>query len=275
MKNINSIISGLSRSGLLARTARGRPHRSLRRTVTDTVIATATGKRGALSNQNIRQTGALAAVTGMAWGAYQTYSQQAYGLNTSLQKANLQRAYMQGVYAQRNAQQKADEPSQTKNLEIKPAPTSTSRYIPSKSQPSLTYSPSSLSKQQFERVMQQDNHHNGQMLILRAMITAANADGHIDDNERQRIYQQVDKFKLSNEDKASLFDELRRPLSLLELVKAVPNSQSAIEVYAASLLAIDRQQANSQGYLGNLATALLLPAELIKAMHAQAEYIDN
>ena len=113
------------------------------------------------------------------------------------------------------------------------------------------------------------------MLILRAMITAANADGHIDDNERQRIYQQVDRFKLSNEDKASLFDELRRPLSLPELVKAVPNSQSAIEVYAASLLAIDRQQANSKGYLGNLATALLLPAELIKAMHTQAEYIDN
>jgi uncharacterized membrane protein YebE (DUF533 family) len=273
MKNINSIISGLSRSGLLSRTARGRPHRSLKRTFTDTVIATATGKKWSNPKQNIQQTGALATVGRMAWDAYQSYSQQAYGLNTSLQKANLQRAYMQGVYAQRNVQQKAHEPSQPKNVKIEPTPTSQSRYIPSTNQPSLTYSPSSLSKQQFEQVVQDDNHDSGQMLILQAMITAANADGHIDENERQLIYQQVDDFDLNNEDKANLFDELRHPLSLQELVKAVPNSQTAIEVYAASLLAIDEQQPDSQSYLSSLSTALLIPLELVEAVHGQAKEI--
>jgi uncharacterized membrane protein YebE (DUF533 family) len=34
-------------------------------------------------------------------------------------------------------------------------------------------------------------------------------------------------------------------MSLEELLKAVPNSQTAIEVYAASLLAIDEQQSAS------------------------------
>jgi uncharacterized membrane protein YebE (DUF533 family) len=93
------------------------------------------------------------------------------------------------------------------------------------------------------------------------MITAANADGHIDENERQRIYQQVDNFDLSNADKASLFDERRHPLSLQEKVKSVPDSQTVIEVYAASLLAIDEQQAASQIYLNRLASSILMPAE--------------
>ena len=119
--------------------------------------------------------------------------------------------------------------------------------------------------------MQDESHDTGQMLVLRAMITAANADGHIDENERQRIYQQVDDFELTTEDKASLFDELRRPLSLQELVKAVPNSQTAIEVYAASILAIDEQQTASQDYLSRLASSMLIPPELVKALHAQAE----
>jgi uncharacterized membrane protein YebE (DUF533 family) len=93
------------------------------------------------------------------------------------------------------------------------------------------------------------------------MITAANADGHIDENERQRIYQQVDNFDLSNADKASLFNERRQPLSLQEKVKSVPDSQTVIEVYAASLLAIDEQQAASQIYLNRLASSILMPAE--------------
>jgi uncharacterized membrane protein YebE (DUF533 family) len=128
-----------------------------------------------------------------------------------------------------------------------------------------------LSQQQFDQVVQDETQDTGQMLILRAMITAANADGHIDDNERQRIYHQVDKFDLSTDDKAKLFDELRNPLSLEQLVDVVPDSQTAIEVYTASLLAIDEQQSASQYYLGHLASSMELPLELVEAMHKQAE----
>jgi uncharacterized membrane protein YebE (DUF533 family) len=122
--------------------------------------------------------------------------------------------------------------------------------------------------------VQDENHNTGQMWVLRAMITAANADGHIDENERQRIYQQVDNFDLSNADKASLFDERRHPLSLQEKVKSVPDSQTVIEVYAASLLAIDEQQAASQIYLNRLASSILMPAEWVKALHVQAEVVN-
>jgi uncharacterized membrane protein YebE (DUF533 family) len=283
MKNLNSVISRLSRSGLISRSARGSSGGSLSCVVTYTSIGTATGKIGPKPSKNPLQTDALAAVGGMAWNAYQAYSRQAYGRNTSLQKANLQRAYQLGVYAQRNAQQQKDAPNQSQDMTEQATSSSTiafateaapqSRYIPSAPKQTLTYSPATLTQQQFAQVVRDESHDTGQMLMLRAMITAANADGHIDEHERQRIYQQVDNFDLTTEDKASLFDELRHPLSLQELVKAVPNSQTAIEIYAASLLAIDEQQAASQDYLSHLASNMLIPPELVKALHAQAKLI--
>jgi uncharacterized membrane protein YebE (DUF533 family) len=277
MKDINNIISRLSRSGLLSRTARGSSKRSFSSIVTDTVIGTATGKKWPISSQSPPKSGALAAVGSMAWDAYQTYSQQTYGLNTSLQKANLQRAYMQGVYAQRSTQKNDDVPNHSNSAKVEFTTKAESRYIPSTSASaqSLTYSPASLSKRQFEQVIQDESYDTGQILILRAMITAANADGHIDEKERQRIYQQVDDFDLTTEDKTRLFDELRHPLSLHELVNTVPNSQTAIEIYAASLMAIDEQQPHSQDYLNNLASALLIPEQLVKAVHGKADQILN
>jgi uncharacterized membrane protein YebE (DUF533 family) len=275
MKNLNSIISRLSRSGLLSQTSRGTSKSALKHAVSDAIIRTKT------SNQSPLQTGALAAVGGMAWKAYQVYSQQAYGRNTSLQKANLHRAYQLGVYAQRNAQQKKEAlnlPQETTALSSSASSASSattslqSRYTPSAPKQALTYSPATLSQQQFDQVVQDESHDTGQMLILRGMLTAANADGHIDENERQRIYQQVDNFDLTTEDKAKLFDELRHPLSLQELINAVPDPQTAIEVYAASLLAIDEQQAASQDYLSRLASSMAIPAELVKAIHEAAEY---
>ena len=264
----------------MSRTARGSSGGSLRRAVTDTIIGTATGKVWPKPSRNPLQTGALATVGGIAWNAYQVYSHSGYGRTTSLQSANLHRAYQLGVYAQRNAQQQKEPTDQSQEptpqtSSTMPPSASQSRYIPSAPKRTLTYSPATLTQRQFEQVVQDEdeNQDTGQMLMLRAMITAANADGHIDENERQRIYQQVDDFDLTIKDKASLFDELRRPLSLQELVKAVPNSQTAIEVYAASLLAIDEQQTASQDYLSRLASSMSLPPELIKAVHAQAELI--
>jgi uncharacterized membrane protein YebE (DUF533 family) len=107
--------------------------------------------------------------------------------------------------------------------------------------------------------------------MIRAMIAAAHADGHIDAREQGRIFEQVDRMGLAADDKALLFDELRRPLGLLELVELTPDLEAGAEVYAASLLAIDREQPISQRYLGELARRLGLPPELVQAVHAEAE----
>ena len=77
------------------------------------------------------------------------------------------------------------------------------------------------------------------LLIIRAMITAAMSDGHIDSSEQMRIFDHADKLPLTNADKAALFDELRNPQPVRQIVAAAREPALAVEVYAASLLAID------------------------------------
>lgn len=253
MKNLNNIISRLSGSGLLSGMSGGAP-------------------------KAVSQRGALDAIGGIAWKAYQVYSRKAYmhPRNVRLHQAYAQQSHLQNIYLQRKLIQQTDAQklqasNQSQPPEAKTAPVTQSQYIPSSPKQTLTYSPSLLSQQQFEQVIDNENHASGQMLMLRAMIAAANADGHIDEAERQQIFQQVDHFDLSNNDKARLFDELRRPLSLPDLVSAVPNPETAIEVYAASLLAIDQQKAAAQDYLNQLASSLSIPTALVNAVHDQAK----
>ncbi|MFT4654656.1 MAG: uncharacterized membrane protein YebE (DUF533 family) [Patiriisocius sp.] len=279
LKNLNSIISRLSGTGLLSGMASTTP-----KVTSNNVLASRVdGQVGHKPTKSPSQNGALAAIGGTAWKAYQAYSKHAYAKklyprSLRMHQAYAQQSHLQNIYLQRRLlqqvdAQKVEAANQHQSAASKPAAVKQSRYIPSSGEQTLTYSPSWLSQQQFEQVIHDDNHESGQMLMLRAMISAANADGHIDENERQRIYQQVDNFDLSSKDKACLFDELRSPLSLSDLVNAVPNSQTAIEVYAASVLAIDEKQAGTQEYLNKLAFCLSIPAELVNAVHDQAQQI--
>jgi uncharacterized membrane protein YebE (DUF533 family) len=77
---------------------------------------------------------------------------------------------------------------------------------------------------------------------------------------------------LAAEDKAVLFDELRNPLSLEQLVSQVPNPETGLEVYAASLVAIDETRQEGRDYLRRLAAALELPSTLVTSLHAHAEF---
>ena len=110
-----------------------------------------------------------------------------------------------------------------------------------------------------------------ELLMVRAMIAAAHADGHLDAREQARIFEQVDRMGLAADDKALLFDELRRPLGLLELVELTPDTEAGAEVYAASLVAIDPSQPVSQRYLEELARRLQLPPELVRAVQAEVD----
>jgi uncharacterized membrane protein YebE (DUF533 family) len=108
------------------------------------------------------------------------------------------------------------------------------------------------------------------MLLVRAMIAAAMADGHIDGGEQERIFAEVNRLDLSAEEKAMLFDELRRPLPIDELTRQASDPRIGAEVYAASLLAIDENRPEGRQYLDRLAGRLALPAMLVEALHARA-----
>ena len=95
------------------------------------------------------------------------------------------------------------------------------------------------------------------------MISAAKADGHIDDEERKKI---ADKLKLAGigaEAEKFLLAELERPLDLDTLVAGAKTDAQKLELYTASRLTIDPDTRTERGYLDLLAGRLGLPDALV------------
>ena len=106
------------------------------------------------------------------------------------------------------------------------------------------------------------------LTLVRAMISAARADGHIDAEERARI---ADRLKLSGigpEAEAYLVRELERPVDIDTLVEAAKTEAQRVELYTASRLAIEPETRAERGYLDLLAGRLGLPDALIDHVEA-------
>jgi uncharacterized membrane protein YebE (DUF533 family) len=107
--------------------------------------------------------------------------------------------------------------------------------------------------------------------LLRAMIAAAKADGHVDATEQANIFAAMDKLDLDPDDKAFVIDELRAPLDVDAVARGATGPEAAAEIYAASLLAIDVDNAAERGYLALLATRLRLDDALVQHLHRTVE----
>lgn len=101
-----------------------------------------------------------------------------------------------------------------------------------------------------------------ELALVRAMVGAAKADGHIDATEQQRLFAEVERLGLDAEAKAYVFDLLRQDVDVGSLVAAVSTPEQGAELYLAARLAIDADQPAERAYLDTLATRLGLPAEL-------------
>jgi len=106
------------------------------------------------------------------------------------------------------------------------------------------------------------------LLLARAMIAAAKADGQIDGQETQTILNQINSLGIPAEDKAFLFEEYSRPLDMPGLVAAVDSQEHAAEVYAASVMMVDPPSPPEQIYLDTLARELGMDAGLAGEIHA-------
>lgn len=109
------------------------------------------------------------------------------------------------------------------------------------------------------------------LTLLRAMIAAAKADGHLDAAEQQRIFAKIGELDLGSDDKALLIDELRAPLDIDAVVRGATSPEVAAEIYTISRLAIDPDHAAEKAYLTMLASRLNLPAELVSRLDAEVE----
>lgn len=110
-----------------------------------------------------------------------------------------------------------------------------------------------------------------QLVLIRAMVGAAKADGHVDATEQQRLFGQVEQLGLDAEAKAYVFDLLSAPVDMAAITSAVATPEQGAEVYLASRMAIDPDVPAERAYLDALASRLKLPAELRTHLDAQAD----
>ncbi|MDX3976504.1 tellurite resistance TerB family protein [Shinella sp.] len=106
------------------------------------------------------------------------------------------------------------------------------------------------------------------LILVRAMIAASRADGHIDEAERARI---MDKLKVSGlgADAAQfLEEELANPVDLDTIISAATTEEQRVELYTASRLAIEPKSRAERGYLDLLAGRLNLPDALVDHIEA-------
>jgi uncharacterized membrane protein YebE (DUF533 family) len=108
------------------------------------------------------------------------------------------------------------------------------------------------------------------LVLLRAMIAAAKADGHIDDAERENIHGALVQLGLDNDSRTLLEAELARPVDVLALASAADSTETAAEIYLASLFVIDVDAPEERRYLDHLAGALRLDPGLAGELEAQA-----
>jgi uncharacterized membrane protein YebE (DUF533 family) len=104
-------------------------------------------------------------------------------------------------------------------------------------------------------------------LVLVAMISAAKADGRIDEAEANRIMSHLNSEDVSEAERRFVLEEVRKPLDVAGLAASVRSPAQAAQVYAASLLAIDIDTNEERQYLRELASALNLDAGTVAYLH--------
>ena len=104
--------------------------------------------------------------------------------------------------------------------------------------------------------------------LVRVMIAAARADGHVDDAERARIH---DKLALSGlgEDAMTFLDgELSKPVDMDGIVASASGEAQKVEMYTAARLAIEPDSRAERGFLDLLAGRLGLAEPLVDHIEA-------
>jgi uncharacterized membrane protein YebE (DUF533 family) len=107
---------------------------------------------------------------------------------------------------------------------------------------------------------------DSERLLLAAMISAAKADGTIDQDEMQKIIGKLGQ--VTPEEKQFVLEQMAAPVDLGALAGQVGGRAQAAQVYAASLLAIESDTEAEKAYLRELAASLGLDDGTVAQLHA-------
>ncbi len=114
-----------------------------------------------------------------------------------------------------------------------------------------------------------------QLALVKAMVAASNADGHIDGDEQKSVFDAVNKMQLDAEDKSIIFDTLQNPPSIETVASFANGPEQASEIYLVSRLAIDPDHPSEQAYLKQLARQMSLPDELVAHLESQIGHAER
>ncbi len=113
---------------------------------------------------------------------------------------------------------------------------------------------------------EQELQQNAQ-LILRAMINAAKADGHIGPSEIERITGKLEEIGADDEGRSFILQEMGKPIDLDAITRKVTSEELGAQVYAASLLSIEVDTPAEKEYMQTLAAELQLNSDTVRRLH--------
>jgi len=108
------------------------------------------------------------------------------------------------------------------------------------------------------------------LLIISAMVSAANADGKLDDEESTLLKNKILDMNLSEQLLNEIKDIAEKPMTASQLCGLVSDDVAASEVYLATRMFIDEQSSEvEKAFLDELIKGLGLSAELITELESQ------
>lgn len=109
------------------------------------------------------------------------------------------------------------------------------------------------------------------ILLLRAMIAAAKADGEVDAEERSRIVERLREAGAEENALRFVEEELAKPVDLYVITAEVRDAATAAEVYLASCAAIRVDTEAERAYLERLALRLGLDRATVDGLNKKLE----
>jgi uncharacterized membrane protein YebE (DUF533 family) len=223
--DVKSLFGNIDSSGLVGKMLSGMATKNFAAGLLSGGVATSLLGGGKNTVETVARVGGLALLGTLAYKAFGNYQQQkAAGGNASMIDAVKHSATGMATQAQGLITNLLDGPQDG----ALPAP------APSQAHPELSTG------------------------IMRAMIGAAKADGHLDAAESQRIMDRLDAAGATAQEKMLLIQEMAKPQDVHTIATAAATPQDGAQIYLAALLVCDSQCGREQEYLSKLASALNL-----------------
>lgn len=105
--------------------------------------------------------------------------------------------------------------------------------------------------------------------LLKAMIAAAQVDGHLDNAERGKIVDQIKALGLHSATAKAMENELSQEQNLHALARSADSAEAAAEMYMVSRVILDVNEVQERLYLKELADALGLEKDLVDSLESK------